>query len=426
MQLTLAIHPVADIRFGETTRLDGTSLIVDKDQLRNLILEDETLEDVGFELVRPGENCRIGPVFDIVEPRAKALESSPDFPGILGPPLTAGMGTTHVLEGTAVTVIRERPPGEGANATGSVLEMSGSASEGTKYASLQHLVVIPHTRAGMAIHAQEKAYRLAGLKVSVYVAQAALKRTPATTQTFEPVGPAEPGREGLPRIAYVGQIFSRQRKPQIDEQIFYGANTDGMLPALLHPDEWLDGAIVPSYYTSMGGTETYFYQNHPVIMELYGRHQLRALNFVGTVATIAGNDHFDRERSCRAAAHLVKWALKADAAVLTKTGGGVPHADMAETARLLENMGIRTAVIVSDLSRDRRVESALLFNHPEVNAIVYCGGYGSTKTLPPVERVIAAGPEMAKLLAGPLQIGITSLVGVVNQQGASRLRAVVY
>jgi hypothetical protein len=306
------------------------------------------------------------------------------------------------------------------------LEMSGAAAESTKYSSLHHLVVIPRARLGLANHTVQKAYRRAGLKVSVHVARAALGRTPASTESFEAVGPADKGREGLPRVAYVGQIFSRQRKAEVDEAIIYGANTDGMLPVPLHPDEWLDGAIVPSYYSSLGGAETYFYQNHPVIMELYRRHHTRELNFVGTVATIAGLDNKDRDRNCRAAAHLVKWALNADAAVLTKYGGGVPHADMAETARLLEGMGIRTAVMVSDMSRDRRVESALLFNYPEVDAIVYLGGNDTRWNVPRVDRVIAGSPEMAEELAGPIEIGALNVVGVANQQGASRLRAVVY
>jgi glycine reductase len=240
------------------------------------------------------------------------------------------------------------------------------------------------------------------------------------------VGPAEIAPEDLPRVAYVGQIFSRQRKPQLDEQIIYGINTDGMLPVLLHPDEWLDGAVVASYYSSLGGAETYFYQNHPVITDLYRRHHAGEVNFVGTVATVAGKDDEDRDRNCRAAANLVKWVLGADAAVLTKYGGGVPHADLAETARLLETRGVRTAVMVSDLSRDRRVESALLFNYPEVDAIVYCGGNDTKWTAPRVERVIASSPEMSELLAGPREIGALNVVGVANQQGASRLRAMIY
>ena len=111
---------------------------------------------------------------------------------------------------------------------------------------------------------------------------------------------------------------------------------------------------------------------------------------------------------------------------MSKYGGGLPHADLAETARLLETMEIRTAVMVSDVSRDRRVESALLFNVAEVDAIVYNGGNGTQWELPKVERVIAATADFEKLLAGPMTIDANNIVGVTNQQGASRMRAMVY
>ena len=111
MQLTLAHHNITDISFGASSLIEGTSVMLDLEELRQLVLKDDCLKDVGFEIVRPGESCRAGPVFDIIEPRAKEPGSSPNFPGILGPPLTAGMGTTHVLDGTAITVLRERSPG---------------------------------------------------------------------------------------------------------------------------------------------------------------------------------------------------------------------------------------------------------------------------------------------------------------------------
>jgi glycine reductase len=236
----------------------------------------------------------------------------------------------------------------------------------------------------------------------------------------------EADRAALPRFAYVGQIFSRQRRPEADESILYGADTDGMLPTLLHPNEWLDGALLPSYHASLGGAETYFYQNHPVITALYRRHQQGELNFAGTVATIASADNFDRERNTRFAANLVQWVLRADAAVLTKFGGGVPHTDLSETARLLECNGIKTSVQVTDLARDRRVESALLFNFPEVDAIVCIGGNSTSWTLPRVDRVLAASRSFAELLSGPLEIDSLNVIGVANQQGGSRLRSVMY
>jgi glycine reductase len=390
------------------------------------LLNDESLTGVDIEIVAPGESCRAGPVFDIVEPRAKTPDSSPDWPGILSEPLTAGFGTTHVLEGAAVTVLREGAPNDSRGNLGFVLVMRGAPAAGTLYSLLHHVVLIPHTRPDLPRYAQQKAYRRASLLASVYLARAGLTETPGSVQTFASVGPLAGSSPGVPRVAYVGQIFSRQRKPEPEEQILYGADTDGMLPVLLHPDEWLDGALVPSYHTSKGGAETYFYQNHPVILELYRRHAAGEINFVGAVATIASANNFDRERNCRFAANLVKWTLRADAAVLTKFGGGVPHTDLSETARLLETMGVKTAVQVTDEARDGRMESALLFNFPEVDAIVCIGGNHMAWDVPPVERALAATAETAELMRGSLTLPAHNVIGMANQQGASRLRATVY
>ncbi|MFQ5849986.1 MAG: glycine/sarcosine/betaine reductase component B subunit [Candidatus Binatia bacterium] len=79
MRLTLARHPVTEIRFGESTRLEGTSLLVDPEELRRLILGGECLQSVDLDTVRPGENCRAGPIFDIIEPRAKGPGSGPSL-----------------------------------------------------------------------------------------------------------------------------------------------------------------------------------------------------------------------------------------------------------------------------------------------------------------------------------------------------------
>jgi glycine reductase len=424
MQLTLAYHPVTSIHFGVKIHLDGTALTVGQDELRAIVLEDSLIGSVDFEIAAPNDSLRAGPVFDIVEPRAKAAGASPDWPGILGAPQTAGSGTTHVLTGAAVTMLREDSSGDSRGATGYVLEMSGAPAAGSHYGTLQHLIVVPHTRPNISAAARQRAYRLAHLKISVRLAQAAFPIAPERTEAFDNKN-AE-SRAGLTRLAYIGQIFSRQRKPQADEHILYGADTDGMLPTLLHPNEWLDGALVPSYHASIGGAETYFYQNHPVILELYRCHRAGKINFVGTVATIASANNFDRERNTRFAANLAKWALRADAAVLTKFGGGVPHTDLAETARLLEVMGVKTAVQVTDLARDHRVESALLFNFPEVDAIVCIGGNDTRWKLPQVDRVIAANSGLAELLAGPFEIEALNVIGVANQQGASKLRSIVY
>ena len=126
MRLTLAYHPVSELSFGDTTHLDGTRLLVDQEALRQHLLADRRLASVDFHVVRPGDSCRFGVVFDILEPRAKAPGAGPDFPGILGPIDMVGQGLTHVLHGAAVTVLDEGAPLAG----GKIVEMSGASREG--------------------------------------------------------------------------------------------------------------------------------------------------------------------------------------------------------------------------------------------------------------------------------------------------------
>ena len=420
MRLTLAIHPVNTITMGDATRLDGKSLTVYGEELRQLILEDARLRGVDIQVATSGEEGRIGVVSDIVEPRAKETGSGSDFPGVVGPMAVAGSGTTHVLRGAAVTVVDEGAGLQG----GKVLEMTGPAGERSPYSWLQHLVIVPHSVEGLERHSALNAQRLAALKTAVYLAQTSLDHTWTETEVLDSGGPAGAERQGLPRFAYIGQIHSRQRVAEVDERIFYGDNTAGMVPTVLHPNEWLDGAIIAGYQGM--GTETYNYQNHPIISELYRWHNEGKINLVGTIATMAASDNLQRERNSMIAAEQAKWNFAADGVVLTKYGGGAPHADMSLTALNCERLGMRTVVQTSDMSRDRRAESALLFNYQEVDAIVYVGGTDTGWEVPASSKVIAGNGELAEALGAPMHLQSGNLCGVTSQQGASRLRSFVH
>jgi len=420
LELTLAIHQITDLRFGDSTYLDGSTLVVDRESLTNHLLEDPRLQSVDMDIANSGEACRIGVVFDIIEPRVKEPGAGSDYPGILGPIATAGQGTTHVLRGAAVTLVDEAAP----LGNNKIVEMSGPASEESPYSVLHHLAIVPHTDSNLERHTAQNALRLASVKTSVFLAKTALGQMPNATEVFQSDGPTQAGRDGLPRVAYIGQIHSRQRVAEVDEQILYGANTAGMVPVMLHPNEWLDGGVVSGYQNM--GVETYFYQNHPVISELYRWHREGKITLVGTIATMAASDNSDRERNCMLASEMAKWNLAADGVVLTKYGGGAPHADMALTARLCEQSGIFTTVQVSDMSRDRQAESALLFNYPEVDAIVYVGGGDTNWDLPAVEKVVAGNPAMTAALEVAQEIPAGGICGVTSQQGISKLRCFVY
>ena len=433
MRLALAEHPIETMTAGDSTKLNGRHLQIDLDDLRANLLKDPRLQTVDLEIINPGEACRVGYVFDIVEPRAKAPDSGVDFPGILGPCTVAGRGTTHVLRGAAVVAVDGgQPGGELGYVTrrggmAKVLEMRGSAAEASPYSSLWHLVLVPHPYPEVQRHAVLNALRVASVKASVYLARAALTQHPVSTKVLElESGPVQ-ARDGLPRVAYIGQVHGHQHGTEIDEHILYGSNTRGMMPVPLHPNEWLDGAVVISYSWGSRGLETYFHQNHPVISELYGLHQAEELTFVGTIAMSSSDLEEELNRNCMMAARLAKWNLAADGVILTKYAGGAPHADMFETARLCEELGIKTAVLASDTALDSRPESALLMNAPNVGAIVSLSeGFDIRWHAPAVERVVAGNPEVAERLAGPMELTPDTVCGASNNQGASRLQPILY
>ena len=422
MALTLSVHPVTELKFADATKLDGGVLTVDREALRQLLLEDRRLDDVILEIVNPGESARVGIVFDVIEPRAKEPGTGAgDFPGVLGPYQIAGDGETHVLRGSAVTVVDPLGiPGAG----GKSLEMSGGPGQESPYGVLHHLVIVPKLAGEVERHAALNATRLASLKASAYLGGTAIGQHSASEEVFDLSDLDSADRKELPNVAYIAQIHGHQRVVEADEHILYGSNTEGMMPTPLGPTEWLDGGVLTSYWNMQ--VETYFYQNHPIILELIHRHQAKELNFVGTVATVAASDEVDRDRTSMMAAQQAKWALGANGVVLTKYGGGAPHADMGKTAQQCEAIGLKTTVQVSDMAGDRRAESALLFDHVEIDAIVYVGGNDVSWPMNPVERIISSNDQIAGAFAAVETVQASAVAGVTNQQGISRIRVNVY
>jgi len=428
MRLNLELHQVDQLRFGDATQLEDSLLEVDRFELDRLVMDDSRLQSVEFEIVHSGDSCRSGIVFDVIEPRVKEPGYGLDFPGILSPLATVGHGTTHALRGMAVTVLDEGVELSGAKGAERILEMSGPGSAHSLFSSLQHLIVIPHAKPEVERSLAQHAFRNAALKVSVYLAQKAIGIVPSATEVFDLKNEGSSVREELPRIVYVSQVYAHQKTISLDAQILYGHNTAGLMPVLLHPNEWLDGALVAPY----GGAETYhfqetyFFQNHPIVLELYRRHQRKELNFVGTIVTVAVAREEDRDRNAMMASNLAQWGLEADAAIFTNTGGGAPHVDMALMARSFEMVGIRTVVQVTDMSRDGRAESACLFNFPEVNAVVYGGGNDTMWDVPEVDRVVAGNSTLIETLRKPQKLSARNICGVMNFHGAQRLCAVTY
>jgi sarcosine reductase len=419
MQLTLQWSEVDNVCAGAVTRLEGRALEVDLRELRALVESDHRLQRVRIDLAHPGESCRIGRVFDVMAPRAK-LDGGADFPGVLGGLGRAGSGRTQAIANVAVVVTDQQIQNTG---TLALIDMSGAAANLTEFARMHNVVLSAWPGPDTGRSEYLAAIRLAGLKTAVYLARVAGDRQPDQVEVFDLPAPTRvpATSQHLPRVAYVFQIHSHQRPTGIDEGILYGDPIRRMLPTLVHPNEVLDGAVMRGF---MGRNATTFaIQNHPVIRTLYALHG-RTLWFVGVVLTVAQATEPERVRSATMAAGLVAEVLGADGAVFTKMGGGAPHVDMAQAAAQCEALGVKTTLIVEDMSTDGSSEGMLLFNFPGLDALVNVGSTQEPLKLPAMSRVLGAD-DLAPTLQGEVSTSYTGLCGAIEQTGASRLVALV-
>ena len=102
MRLEIGNIIIKDIQFGDKTEIKDGTLFVNKQEIIDLVLEDEHIKCADVFLARPGESVRITPVKDVVEPRVKVEGPGGVFPGVLSKVDIVGSGKTHVLKGCAV------------------------------------------------------------------------------------------------------------------------------------------------------------------------------------------------------------------------------------------------------------------------------------------------------------------------------------
>ena len=419
MRVEMGLVPISDVRFGPQTVIDDHVLLIDRQELVSLLAQEPLFDSVEIDLAHPGESCRIICVLDVLEPRYRL--NGPNFPGALDGVGLVGDGQTRVLKNLCV-VETSADHARGRN----IIDMSGPATDYSPFGATHNVVLIPHPAKGADMDEYRLAVKKAGLRASVYLAAAAKKVIPDQTQIYElPPTAFNRGPKDLPRIGYIFPIHSQQHPTHQKETVFYGSNIQGFLPTIVHPNEILDGALMFSY-----SAFTYFAQNHPVIQELYRRHQ-RDLWFAGVVVTVAPVTITEKQRNAHLAARLASEVLGADGVIATKIGGGAVDTDLMMIYERCEEMGMKAALIIME----RYPDTGITFVPDNVNALVTPGLTRDAITLPPVERVIGGdtlfldnanpdntNPGIPPLAANQeLRLWVGDIVGAISQVGASRL-----
>lgn len=432
MKLEMNIMHIKDIQLADETRISDGVLMLDTRDLREAVAQDKRFRSVDIQLAKPGEDCRILRVHDVIEPRAKAKGSGEDFPGVLGKQATAGIGVTWALNGAAIVISdcsKIFPAGYDPN--GEIIDMSGPAADMGIYGKTHNVVLLPRPAEGVNSSDYKLALKIAGLKAAVYAARAAEGMEPDEVQTYALplVTRTGNGLANLPRIAYIFQIFSMQYKSLVGEPVFYGSDVDGLVPTVLHPNEVLDGAVLNPHRNPL--LETYVIQNQPIIRGLYRRHE-KDLVFAGVIITTAHNNPAEYERSANVAAKLAKWVLDADGVVITKAGGGAPEVAMSQMALHCERLNIKTAIAMMQMTSDARdaaSESNVMFDSRELDAIVSMGDIWKTPLkLPPMGRVLGLPHDSDEIppVGGAHVRTLRWIRGVLSPMGISKVTAARY
>ncbi len=422
MRLELNIVEVKRVEFGPNTATVDGVLSVNKEELERLLLEDRRLNKVDIDLANPEDKCRVARVADVIEPRAKADGKGSDFPGAVGKHSPAGNGRTCVLRGAAVAISEYWNDAGSRDPVGEFIDSWGPGAETGPYGKLCLVSILPYPADGTTQSAYRLALKLAGLKTAAYLAHSSEDTPPDDLDIFELSFAA--GSGGLPRVAYIFQVLTNQFEPLAGDPVLYGDNIERIVPTVLHPNEILDGALVAPYESRF--METYTIQNHPIVTELYGNHG-ETLEFAGVIITNAPNNVAEYERAAIVAANLAKWTLGANAAILTKIGGGAPELTMARMAQRCEEIGIKTALAFLHMgidTTDTSPKPTTIFNAPEIDAMVSLGAPVGNITVPAPERVLGV-PGGLKITSESVK-QLRQIKGAFSQIGNTSLLAVRY
>jgi len=419
---------IKDIQFGAETKVENGVLYVNKEELLNEVSGDERIASIDFDIARPGEEVRIIPVKDVVEPRVKVEGNGGIFPGFISKVDTVGSGRTHVLKGAAVVTT-----GKIVGFQEGIVDMSGEGAKYTPFSKTNNLVVICEPKEGILQHDHEEAVRTIGFKAATYLGKAGKNVEPDEVKSYETL-PLLQQVQQYPELPKVVYVYMLQTQGLLHDTYVYGVDAKKIIPTFIYPTEVFDGAIVSGNCVSAcDKNPSYVHMNHPIIEDLYERHG-KDFNFLGCVITNENVYLADKERSSNMVAKLVEF-LGADATIISEEGFGNPDADLVMNCNKVTAKGIKTVLVTDEYAGQDGMSQSLADSTPKGDAVVTGGNANEVVVLPPMKRVIGhvdaantiAGGHMGSLREdGSIEAEIQVITGATSEVGFNYLTAKGY
>lgn len=425
MRLEMGHIFIKDIQFAAESGIKNGVLSVSTDALRAVVLEDEKLKDVSFDIAKPGESVRITPVKDVIEPRVKVEGRGGIFPGVIAKVDTVGSGKTYALKGMAVVTA-----GKIVGFQEGIIDMTGPGADYTPFSKTLNLVMVCEPQEGLKQHDYEASVRFAGFRVATYLGELARELTPDEVKVYETCTIKEGLTKypELPRVAYVQML---QSQGLLHDTYVYGVDAKKILPTILDPTETMDGAIISGNCVSAcDKNPTYVHQNNPVVEDLFAQHG-KTLNFVCQIITNENVYLADKMRSSDWTAKLCKM-LDLDGVIVSQEGFGNPDTDLIMNCKKIEAEGVKTVIITDEYAgRDGKSQS-LADADAAADAVVTGGNANQVIILPKLDKVIGTLDYVTKIAGaseetlrpdGSLEVELQVITGSTNETGFTRLSA---
>ncbi len=428
MHLELGKIKITDIQFGDLTKVEAGVLYVNKQELIDLIMEDDHIKGVSVELARPGEEVRITPVKDVIEPRVKVEGPGGIFPGVLNKVTTVGSGRTHVLSGAAVVTC-----GKIVGFQEGIIDMTGPGADYTPFSKLNNVCLVIEATEGLNQYEYEAAARMAGLKAASYLGQIGKDIQPDEIKVYETKPLLEQAAE-YPNLPKVGYVYMLQTQGLLHDTYVYGVDAKKIVPTILYPTEIMDGAILSGNCVSAcDKNTTYHHLNNPIIHDLYERHG-KDINFMGIIITNENVYLADKERSSNWTAKFTKY-LGLDGAIISQEGFGNPDTDLIMNCKKIEDEGVKTVIVTDEYAGRDGASQSLADADPKADAVVTGGNANEVIVLPPMKKVIGTLDYIDKIAGGfdgslrpdgSIEAEIQVITGATNELGFNKMSAITY
>ncbi|MBR6839211.1 MAG: glycine/sarcosine/betaine reductase component B subunit [Oscillospiraceae bacterium] len=387
MKLSIGNLYVKDVVLGEENSFkDGVLTINKKAAIDYLMGEDEHITSLDIVIARPGDDTRIVPVIETIEPRCR-MDGRTLFPGVTGDLVPCGDGELKAFKQCCVTVVG----GTWGSFGDGVIDMGGEGAKHTYWSKLINICMVGETDEEDERHEQQKtnhALRWGGHRFAEYLGKIAKDIEPEETEeyVFDPVLKRSPERANLPNVAIVLQPQSQMETLGYNDLI-YGWDMNRYLPSFVSPTEVLDGMMISgSFMPSSSKWSTYEFQNFPTIKELFAEDG-KSLNFVGVIMSNLNVALDQKERSAIMVRNIAL-NLGVDYAIVTEEGYGNPDADYVRCQVILEDAGIPVVGISNECTgRDGKSQPLVTLDEKLV-ALVSSGNVSELSDLPACKTVI--------------------------------------